>query len=250
MTPATCKQTFVAAVVLVAAGIIAERTAKAVEPPRTPTGSTQLAFAGLTWQCKAEPQFGPGPNGWAPDLAWVDQQGRLHLKIAKDAAGKWWCAEVTSDKSFGYGEYRFTFAGPFSELDPNIVLGLFTYLDDDHEIDFELTRWGQVTEPKNAQFVVQPATDSRMVRFTIGEVQRLTCSLTWTADRVQWQCWQGTGGPGAKLLAAWTFTGSQIPAASQEKVHMNLWLMRGQPPKNGHSAEVVIESFEFRAASR
>ena len=250
MRPATRKQTFVAAVVLVAVGIIAERTAKAEEPPRAPTGSTQLAFAGLTWQRKAEPQFGPGPNDWAPDLAWVDTQGRLHLKIAKDAAGKWWCAEVTSDKSFGYGEYRFTFAGPFSELDPNIVLGLFTYLDDDHEIDFELTRWGQVTEPKNAQFVVQPATDSRMVRFTTGEVQRLTCSLTWTADRVQWQCWQGTGGPGAKPLAAWTFTGSQIPAASQEKVHMNLWLMRGQPPKNGHSAEVVIESFEFRAALR
>ncbi|MCY2995491.1 MAG: hypothetical protein NTY19_47650 [Planctomycetota bacterium] len=43
------KQTFVAAVVLVAAGIIAERTAKVAEPPRAPTGSTQLAFAGLTW---------------------------------------------------------------------------------------------------------------------------------------------------------------------------------------------------------
>ena len=142
MRPATRKQTFVAAVVLVAVGIIAERTAKAEEPPRAPTGSTQLAFAGLTWQRKAEPQFGPGPNDWAPDLAWVDTQGRLHLKIAKDAAGKWWCAEVTSDKSFGYGEYRFTFAGPFSELDPNVVLGLFIYLDDDHEIDFELTRWG------------------------------------------------------------------------------------------------------------
>ena len=244
------KPTFVAAVALAAAGIVAEQAARAAEQPQSPPGSTQLTFAGLTWQCKAGTQFGPGPNRWAPNLAWVDHQGRLHLKIAQDAAGKWCCAEVTSDKSFGFGEYRFTFAGPLNELDPNIVLGLFTYLDDAHEIDFELARWGQVTEPKNAQFVVQPAKEERMCRFATGEVQRLTCSLVWTAGRVQWQCWEGTGGSEAKSLAAWTFTGNGIPAPSQEKVHMNLWLMRGQPPKNGRPAEVVIESFEFRASSR
>jgi hypothetical protein len=244
---AICKQTFVAAAVLVAAGIIAERTARAAEPPQSPSGSTQLTFAGLTWQCKAGMQFGPGPNRWAPDRAWVDQQGRLHLKIAQDAAGNWCCAEVASDKSFGYGEYRFTFAGPLNELDPNIVLGLFTYLDDAHEIDFELSRWGQAAEPNNAQFVVQPAKVGRMCRFATGEVERLTCSLVWTAGRVQWQCWQGTGGSPAKSLAAWTFTGNGIPVPSRERVHMNLWLMRGQPPNNGQPAEVVVESFEFRA---
>jgi hypothetical protein len=247
MRLAICKPRFVAAAVLVAAGIIAERTANAAEPPQSPSGSTKLTFAGLTWHCKAGTQFGPGPNRWAPHLAWVDQQGRLHLKIAQDEAGNWCCAEVTSEKSFGYGEYRFTFAGPLNELDPNIVLGLFTYLDDAHEIDFELARWGQAAEPKNGQFVVQPAKEGRIYRFAIGEVDRLTCSLIWTAGRVQWQCWQGTGGRGAKSLAAWTFTGNGIPAPSQEKVHLNLWLMRGQAPKNGRPVEVVVESFEFRA---
>ena len=245
----TGRSTFAAAVVLAAFGLLWEDAA-AGEQLRAVPRVTKLVFGGLTWQCKAEPQFGPGPNTWGADLAWVDQQGRLHLKIAKDAAGNWQCAEVTSDKSLGYGEYRFTFAGRLNELDRNIVLGLFTYLDDAHEIDFELARWGQAADAKNAQFVVQPATASRIVRFATGEVQRLTCVLVWAADRVQWQCREGAGGPEARSLAAWTFTGNTIPTASQEKVHMNLWLMRGQPPTNGQAAEVVIESFEFRPPSR
>ena len=52
MRRAVRKRQFVAAVVLVAVGIIAETAATAEQLP-APTGSTQLAFAGLTWQCKS-----------------------------------------------------------------------------------------------------------------------------------------------------------------------------------------------------
>ena len=238
---------FAAAVVLLAAGILVVESAKAAERSPAPTGRDKLVFAGLTWQRKAGSHMGPGPNHWAADQAWVDPQGRLHLEIAKDATGKWRCAEVTSDKSLGYGEYRFTISGPLNDLDANIILGLFTYLNDANEIDFELGRWGRAADPKNAQFVVQPANDGRMHRFATGQGQRLTCRLVWTADRVEWQCWTGTGGPGAKPLAAWTFTGAGIPTSSTEKLHLNLWLMGGQPPKNGRPAAVIVESFEFRA---
>ena len=48
MCQAIRNQKFVGAVVLVAAGIIAEEAAKPAERPRAPTGSTKLAFVGLT----------------------------------------------------------------------------------------------------------------------------------------------------------------------------------------------------------
>jgi hypothetical protein len=35
------------------------------------------------------------------------------------------------------------------------VVGLFTYLDDTHEIDIELSRWRVASDPAG-QFVVQP----------------------------------------------------------------------------------------------
>jgi|GEM_PF-1428672 len=227
---------------------LADFLGKRGEPPSTPKSDSSLVFGGQKWYRKSDPTFGPGPNAWAPDQTWVDEKGCLHLKIDRNASNAWRCAEVISEKSFGYGEYHFTFSGPLNGLAPNIVLGLFTYLDDAHEMDFELSRWGQGADPNNAQFVVQPAEASRMLRFATGDERRLTCRLVWTADRVQWCCWAGTGKPGTKPLAEWTFNGPGIPAAAQEKVHINLWLMKGQPPSDGRTAEVVVESFEFRAA--
>ena len=109
---------------------------------------------------------GAGCNGGQVGPVALEDRQRCGWKVAVH--------EVTSDKSFGYGTYRFTHSGSLKDLDPNIVLGIFTYLDDNNEIDFELGRWGQATEPKNAQFVVQPASAARMYRFATGEVSRLT----------------------------------------------------------------------------
>lgn len=169
----------------------------------------------------------------------------MHLRISKNAVGKWQCGEVISDESFGYGEYRFTFSGQLNELDPNIVLGLFTYLDDANEIDFELAQWGHSADQKNAQFVVQPAANERIFRFATGSLSRLTVTLVWTRTCVQWQCWNGTGSLGDRPMAMWTFTGTGIPEPSVEKLHMNLWLLRGRPLENESPAEVLIESFIF-----
>ena len=51
----------------------------------------------------------PGPNFWSDRKSdvWVDDEGRLHLKIVK-RHGKWYCTEVTCDKIFGYGAYVFS----------------------------------------------------------------------------------------------------------------------------------------------
>ena len=68
------------------------------------------------------------------------------MKIVK-TAGKWVCAEVVLQQTLGYGTYRFYLDSPVDSLDPNVVLGLFTWNDDpafnNRELDIEFARWGR-----------------------------------------------------------------------------------------------------------
>ena len=121
-----------------------------------------LQFSGYTWNVKTSAgKVGPGPNLFSDSTnnVWVDASGRLHLKITKDA-NRWNCAEVICTNSLGHGTYRFYLDSPVDNLDPNVVLGLFTWSDDpayaDREIDVECSRWANAADSDNAQFVVQP----------------------------------------------------------------------------------------------
>src|SRR5437773_1501268 len=83
---------------------------------------------------------------------------RLHLKITH-SGGTWQCAEINSERTLGYGKYIFQLDSP-PDFDPNVVLGLFTWSDNNafnnREIDIEIARWGDASDLTNAQFVVQP----------------------------------------------------------------------------------------------
>src|SRR4051812_19512341 len=127
----------------------------------TPTqaAATVLAFSGYSWVVKASSgKVGPGPNYFSSSAnnVWVDNLGRLHLRITKQGS-RWFCAEVVSQASFGYGTYRWYLDSPVDNLDPNVVLGLFTWSDlpdyANREIDIEFSRWGAARN-LNAQFVV------------------------------------------------------------------------------------------------
>src|SRR5271165_635656 len=77
-----------------------------------------LQFAGQTWNVR-KGHGGPGPNRWsdARESVWVDDQGRLHLKI-RQIAGEWACVEVWTQKSLGYGDYVFQVASNVEKYDP------------------------------------------------------------------------------------------------------------------------------------
>jgi len=232
---------FVAATVVAYKAKFAGRGGQA----RLVSGRPQVRFAGRTWVVKNW-IGGPGPNRFSRSAVAVDGDGKLHLKIFKEA-NVWHCGEVFVDRPLGYGEYRFRFSGSLKAIDPRIVLGLFVYGDKKHgEIDFELARWGN-REAKNAQFVVQPARKKSMFRFDSGDATELTCSFTWRPGRVQFRCWRGLRGPeaGQKPMAEWSYAGKSVPAATEEKVRINLWLTGGRPPAGGQGAEVVIHEFKF-----
>ena len=213
-----------------------------------------LQFSGYDWLVKSsEQRVGPGPNYFSnsTDNVFVDTQGRLHLRITQKD-DRWFCAEVISKQSFGYGTYRFYLNTTPASLDPQVILGLFTWNDDPayhhREIDIEVSRWGRV-DNQNAQFVVQPYTDRRnILRFQIPpDLSSSIHSFTWKPDNVFLQSVKGSRAESPKsrdIIQQHTFT-EGVPKAGGENARINLWLMSGHAPTDVKEAEVIINKFEF-----
>lgn len=204
-----------------------------------------LSFAGRAWTARDSPTpAGPGPNYFSAANTFVDADGALHLRVARDAAGRWQCAEAVLTTSLGYGTYTWsvaTDAAALAAVDAHLVLGLFTYADDAREIDAEWSRWGNASaSAANADFAVQPAARP-------GNLHTYTMPLNEGALAVTY-----TWAPGAVTFAAegargwreaWARNSSGVPRPGGDFVHMNLWLFRGAAPVDG--AEAVITNFSF-----
>ena len=207
----------------------------------------RVTWSGLSWQVKSSTSaVGPGPNVFSAANVTVDSAG-LHLRIAKDASGRWTCSEVIGPTSYGYGTYAFVVASPLDTFDPNVVLGLFTWSDKapyhHREIDVEVARWGSAADPTNAQFVVQPAaTAGHLQRFTATSAVRTLQQFTWKPGEVDFVSTRLDSGA---VVASWAYSGSGVPVPGDERVRLNLWLFNGLAPTNGSPAEVVVESFAF-----
>jgi hypothetical protein len=229
-------------VVLLALGV-ASAPAQAAKPS-PPQPPREIQFSGYTWLVKDSggAKWGPGPNVFSPstDNVWVDPAGRLHLKIVKSGS-QWRSAEVISKASFGYGTYRWTLASDVSSLDPQVTLGMFTWHDTSadyahREIDIEVARWGNASNPTNAQFVVQPYDlGGHTFRYTVPPAVPSTHEFTWRESSIGFL--SGT--------TSWLFgDAAAVPRAGGENARMNLWLFRGRAPLNRTAAEVVFERFE------
>lgn len=216
--------------------VVVERFA--YEPP------ARLSFAGQYWVARASPGLvGPGPNYFSATAVRVDEQGKLHLTVAP-TDGRWNSAEVFSERSFGYGTYRFTLETSVAALPPNLALGLFLYDEAPaqlhREMDIEVQSRPPAAGGLGAAFSVQPY-DSPNHVFRLRP-DGVTFSLEWTPDHVAFESRNAAN----QRLASWTYTGDGIPTPGNEKVRMNLWLLGGTPPPSGMPAEVVVNSFEFR----
>jgi len=225
-------------------------TPDAVTPEPSPLPDGVVEFAGYLWEVKSGTGLGPGPNSWSssPNFVWVDEAG-LHLRIAQ-VEGTWYCAEVMLLETLGYGRYQFTFSSAVDVLDPQAVLGAFLYRDDAHEIDLELTRWGDPLATTNGQYVVQPyMLPDHLERFSLSldERQLSTHTIDWGAEAVVFQSYLGaTADVPEEQVASWTFgDASAIPSTEGMAVHLNLWLYEGAAPQDGQAIEVVISDFRF-----
>jgi hypothetical protein len=151
-----------------------------------------LQFSGYTWEVRSG-GGNPGPcEDWKEGNAWTDENGFLHLKISK-GNGMWHCAEVSTLESFDFGRYQFWVIGQIDTLDPNVVLGLFSYQGPPgtNEIDIEMARWGDPNNP-NLHYTIWPsfadsACQSDMYACPRGESFNFTLSGTYTTHRYIWE---------------------------------------------------------------
>jgi hypothetical protein len=213
-----------------------------------------LRFAGRAWGVKTSrgARCGPGPNVFADDPrnVWVDQDGRLHLRITR-RDGAWQCVEVAALVPMGHGTYAFRVEDP-GELDPNIVLGLFLYAGAHREIDIELGRFGVAHDPTNAQFTVQPLGDGTPAfasRFWLDARDgRVTHEIVWRGDEVSFRSIR-TGSGDVISTASTAETIPPDAPGDQLRARINLWLHEGRPPANGEECAVIVAGFAFTPTS-
>jgi len=200
----------------------------------------RLTWSGFEWQVKTSTSaVGPGPNVFSKENVTVDAAtDSLTLQIAF-RNGKWTAAEIIGPQR-GYGTYTFTVESNVSSLDPNVVLGLFTWSDRarfaHREIDIEVARWGEVGGTTNAQFVVQPwDVAGHLERYSISTSGPTVHSFAWQPTRVDF----------LSAGESWAYTGSGIPPSQDERIRINLWLFGGRAPMDGNGVVVRLSSFTF-----
>lgn len=218
--------------------------------------ATTITFSGYQWTVKTGNGLGPGPNNWSASNVWVGSTGDLHLKITQ-VNGQWYSAEIVSTQAFGFGQFQWKVISQLDQLDPNVVLGLFTYPtanvgpDGTNEIDIEAARWGVSGNPAG-NYTVYPAVGGRPYTthpfaFTLPG-DHTTQRFTWQSKSIFFQSLNGHTDTNKNEYANWTFTPANplqdIPQ-TPVPVHINLWLFQGHAPTNGQPVEVVIRQFKY-----
>ena len=227
---------------------------------------SKLYFSGYSWNVRRilDEREGPSYNYWADgdENVWIDERG-LHLKTT-EKDGVWYCSEVYTKDSFGYGKYIFYIDGRPDLFDRNVVLGLFTYyynpeiLDKNVEIDIEFSKWGSALPAlvaRNSQFVVYPIKKQTLYRFKMilnGDYS--VHYFDWKKNSIEFKSLHGhdeTSNDVRFLIADKRVGGKNIPVPTTEtKVHINLWLndtnqdKKGDSPFNGEESEIIIKEFK------
>ncbi len=214
-------------------------------------GQTTIQFAGQTWNVRSG-TGNPGNNNWSDSSqsVWVDGTGHLHLKIRKEG-DKWYCPEIISQQSFGYGEYIFYVASNVEKYDPSVVSAMFTYENDSREVDIEFTNSGFGSASKKdtpGWYTVQPSpyTSANQYRFKLNLAEDYsTHKFIWSSKNIFFQSYHGHYPqlPSAEyLIQEWTYTGSKNPPAGRERLHINLYLLGGVPPTNQQEVEFIVNA--------
>jgi len=240
-------------------------------------GTKAFNFCGLKWYVKESKTStaGPGPNYWSANDSdvYVDSKGKLHMKIVY-REGHWCCTEVHTASNVSYGTFNFVVDSGLDDLDPNVVLGLFTWdnntyqSDANTEIDIEMSNW---MEPgsKNLHYSVQPTYGpeghySERYRANNMKVYGMASyhTFTWTDSLISFAGYFGSSAVTSKMFSQFSFSNKNlarrgnsegpstdpvlIPKPSPTtKLDINLWLVKGSDPYYNKKVEVVISKIEY-----
>jgi chitosanase len=206
----------------------------------TPVNNTyqkngKITWKGQDWEVYPEGRSDPGPNNWNPNGVYVDPQGRMHLTVEK-AGSTWKACGIDAKNKTKYGTYTWTLDSPnLQNLDKNVVLGLFTYLNDATEQDIEFSQWGSAKNDL-LSFSVQP----KMIGAFPVTSQPVKCQIVWQKNKCTLTVWDTAG----KVIGTATTT-KYVPTKNSYAC-MNLWLNDGhRSPSNGQPVDIVISDFSF-----
>ncbi|NEW81212.1 MAG: hypothetical protein GZ094_02445 [Mariniphaga sp.] len=232
-----------------------------IEDPGTGNTGRIISFSGYNWLVKSSSATisgtaAPGNNYYSDSTenVWTDKNGWLHLKIT-NRNNRWYCAEVTLTKSLGYKKYIFQVNGRIDLFHPNVVVGLFSYLDgtdNAEEIDIEFSKWGVSNNANMLHYAIQPSNISGNTQsFGIDlNVNASTHVFDWKPEKVAFASYQGYHSSvptdNTMVISTWNYTDKDIPIDLNGKIHINLWLFQREmiDPNDRPEAELVIKSFQ------
>src|ERR1700758_924521 len=202
-----------------------------------------LKFSGYEWTTSSGPIFHAGSrNFFDPANVWTDETGALHLRIS-GSPGKWNVAELKLARSLGYGTYRFQ-VRDVSDLEPSAVLTLITWdgvgtESDRHELDVDLSRWGNL-DNTNVNYVVQPYyVPANYVAFRVPP-GLYTHSFRWEPGKVTFSTVAGSGNAGGgRVINQHVFT-SDVPPPGGESVRISLYVFgQGKIPIRNENEAII-----------
>jgi hypothetical protein len=212
-------------------GIVAALVAPGVAHAET------IQWSGYTWHVRAG-RGGPAGNLFSPEGVTV-KDGALTLAITSSAGG-WQSAEVELREPLGYGRYEWIVNTNLSGVDPQAVLGMYTWdntiASPNGEIDIEAARWGDATDPRSGQFTVQP-NDRHRFHFTDRPPYR--CAFVWRAGSIEFTATDARGA----VNGHWRVTRRVPKATPTVYPHINLWLNGRKAPRT--AVAVSLARFTF-----
>jgi hypothetical protein len=217
---------------------------------------TTLNWKGHNWNVTSGGMAGVASG--SPSNVWVDANGYLHLRIAKNGS-TWTAAELFTTDNIGFGTYQWQIDGPIDRIDKNVVLGLFPYGpaagiggDGTNEIDIEYARWGYANG-SNGSWTDYPASGSTIgtfsYTFSLNGGTSSTSRFVWTSTSIDNALLNGyvPVGSNAGLTKSWLYKPSNPSVNIPQKalpLGMNLWCF-GAPPSDGKNVEIVIRDFQY-----
>jgi endo-1,3-1,4-beta-glycanase ExoK len=216
-----------------------------------------INWNGIQWS-GATGHHAPSNNNWSdsPSNIWIDNQNRLHLTIKNDN-GKWDCTQLSSVNSYTYGTFKWNVVSPVFTFDKNSVLGLFTYADDNHELDIEVSQ-RTAGNGDLIRFTLQPYwingnTNIYLPSKTVNSVTTdlagynghdSTYQIDWEPTYINYMVCDNKG----KAIANMYYNNVTYIPTKPQKLYINFYL--GAPPSNGQDLQVVIASVKVASKSK
>ncbi len=208
-----------------------------------------LKWSGYTWSVRTG-TGGPGVgNIWSDQNAAV-KHGSLLLNVVQRGA-VWTSVELSSNRTVGFGRYRWVVNSDLSTASPASVLGLFTYspqmAPSFGEQDFEFTRaWSAPPGLWPGWFVSwNAATSAARRNFNVPSAAPYTATITWLKGSVSFLLTDRR----SRVIFRRSVKTKLVPR--RLRVHINYWVAnQALIATPGAAPQMSLRSFTYTPAAK